>query len=236
METYGNTNVANSLHAIDTIVFKQKLVSLETLRDALLNDFRGYENLLEQCKGVAKYGNDNPQVDDVARRVHEHVCHTTRNQAKRARLHSYLVVIINNWANAVLGQFTGASAEGRHAGAPMANANNPTPGSDTSGVIPFLNSLIKLDPSLHAGATQNMKFTKEWFGPMRTKMDALLKTYFSRGGAQAMITVVDKKDLESAMENPAEWGHLMVRVGGFSIRFIDLPRISQLEVLARTLH
>ena len=51
-----------------------------------------------------------------------------------------------------------------------------------------------------------------------------------------MITVVSRDDLESAMREPEKWAHLLVRVGGFSIRFIDLPHDAQMEVLHRTLH
>ena len=81
-----------------------------------------------------------------------------------------------------------------------------------------------------------MKFTKDWFGDMRPKFDALLRTYFAQGGTQAMITVVSREDLEAALREPEKWGHLMVRVGGFSIRFVELPHAAQLEVLARTLN
>ncbi|MEI6108271.1 MAG: glycine radical domain-containing protein, partial [Opitutae bacterium] len=119
---------------------------------------------------------------------------------------------------------------------PMANGNNPTPGADISGATAFLNSLVRLDSSIHAGAVQNMKFTKDWFGPMRPKFDALLRAYFSSGGTQAMITVVSRDDLEAAMREPQKWGHLMVRVGGFSIHFVELPHDAQLDLLARTLH
>ena len=96
---------------------------------------------------------------------------------------------------------------------------------------------MQLDPTLHAGSVQNMKFTKDWFKPStRPKFDALLRAYFAKGGTQAMITVVSRQDLEAAMEAPEDWSHLMVRVGGFSIRFVDLPRDAQREVLSRTLH
>ena len=237
LETYGNNNAADSLHVIDELVFRRKEIPLEKLVSALDSNFKGYEDLRKQCLSIKKYGNDEATADAMARRVHAHVCLTTRNQASRVGLHSYLVVIINNWANTLLGWKTSASAEGRLAGEPMANGNNPAPGSDISGATAFLNSLVSLDPSIHAGAVQNMKFGKEWFLPeLRPKFDALLRTYFQNGGTQAMITVVSRDDLEAAMCEPEKWGHLMVRVGGFSIRFVDLPVEAQREVLARTLH
>lgn len=236
LETYGNSNVADSLHVIDELVFRRREVSLPDLVAALDENFEGHDQLLQRCRAVVKYGNDEGGADAMACRVHEHVCEFSRRQAGAVGLFNYLVVIINNWANTVLGWRTGASAEGRLAGQPMANGNNPAPGADVRGPSAFLNSLAKLDPSIHAGSVQNMKFSREWFGPMRPKFEALLRAYFAGGGTQAMITVVSRDDLEAAMREPQKWGHLMVRVGGFSIRFVDLPHDAQLEVLGRTLN
>ncbi|MEX0322772.1 MAG: pyruvate formate lyase family protein [Puniceicoccaceae bacterium] len=235
-ETYGNNDTANSLHAINELVFKQEKLSLPQLVEALESNFEGHEDVQALCKAVSKYGNDEGTSDIMAQRVHDHVCNITRDQAKRVGLHNYLVVIINNWANTTLGMLTGASADGRKAGQPLANGNNPASGTDTNGITAFLNSLTRLDPCIHAGAVQNMKFSRSWFGPMRPKLEALLKTYFAQGGTQAMITVVSRDDLEAAIREPENWGHLMVRVGGFSIRFIDLDKNAQQEVLSRTLH
>jgi len=77
-----------------------------------------------------------------------------------------------------------------------------------------------------------MRFGKEMFGARRSKLEALLGTYFEEGGAQAMITVVGREDLEAAMREPEKWGHLMVRVGGFSARFVELT-VSGGEPLAQ---
>ncbi len=234
LETYGNTNTADSLHVIDELVFKQRVVSLPELVEALDRDFEGASELQARCRAVAKYGNDEGLADAMAQKVHNHICRFTRDQAKPAGLDSYLVVVINNWANTVLGRTTEASAEGRRAGEPLANGNNPSSGADVNGVTAFLNSLVRLDPGIHAGAVQNMKFTKDWFGEMRPKFDALLRTYFAQGGTQAMISVVSREDLEAALREPEKWGHLIIRVGGFSIRFVDLPADAQREFLTRT--
>ncbi len=237
LETYGNSNAADSLHVIKELVFDRRELALGELVAILDANFEGHEEIRRLCLAVSKYGNDEATADAMARRVHDHVCHFTRDRAALHGLDSYLVVIINNWANVVLGRCVGASAEGRRAGEPLANGNNPTPGSDRNGPTAFLNSLARLDPSIHAGAVQNMKFTREWFRPdTRPKFDGLLRAYFAQGGTQAMITVVSREDLESAMREPDKWAHLLVRVGGFSIRFIDLPRDAQCEVLQRTLH
>lgn len=238
VETYGNTNTADALFAIERVVFADRILALPQLVAQLDADFASADgaSLRQRLRAVAKYGNDEDTVDAMARRVHEHVCTQARAQAARVGLDSYLVVTINNWANTVLGRTTAASADGRRTGEPLANANNPSSGADHRGVTAFLNSLVKLDPSLHAGAVQNMKFSRSLFLRNRPKLEALLDAYWTGGGTQAMITVLSRADLESAMQEPEKWGNLMVRVGGFSIRFVDLPRDAQLEILARTLY
>jgi pyruvate-formate lyase len=91
-------------------------------------------------------------------------------------------------------------------------------------------------PAIHAGAVQNMKLSRELFATRRAEMEALLESYFAKGGTQAMITVVSRGDLERAMEEPELYRHIFIRVGGFSARFVDLSRDVQLEILARTLY
>ncbi|MGI6641541.1 MAG: pyruvate formate lyase family protein [Limnochordia bacterium] len=236
LETYGNTNTADSLTAIKKLVYEEKRISPEELLAALDANFEGYEHIREQLLAAPKYGNDDPEADSMAVAVHEHVCHTVRNQREKTDLHSYLVVIINNSANTLMGRWTAASPDGRKARVSMANGNNPTGGMDKKGITAMLNSLVKLDPAIHAGAVQNMKFSPELFTSNRDKLQALLKAYFDNGGAQAMITVVNRGDLEAAMREPEKYQHIFVRVGGFSARFVELDRDVQLEILSRTLY
>ncbi|MDX2185504.1 MAG: pyruvate formate lyase family protein [Opitutaceae bacterium] len=238
IETYGNTNAADALHAINEVVFLRRQASLEEVVAACDANFQGeaHARIHRLLLAVSKYGNDEATADAMARRVHDHVCRVSAAQAKRQGMASYLVVIINNWANVIFGSTTGATPDGRKSGEALANGNNPNPGSDRSGTTAFLNSLASLDAAQHAGAVQNMKFSRELFGRSRPKLEAMLTGYWSRGGTQAMITVVSPEDLRAAMGEPQKWGHLMVRVGGFSARFIDLPPGAQLEVLNRTCH
>jgi pyruvate-formate lyase len=156
--------------------------------------------------------------------------------SQKAGLDSYLIVIINNSANTTMGQQTAASADGRKAFTYMANANAPVGGADKNGVTAFLNSIVKPDTKIHAGAVQNMKFSKEMFTVYRPKTEALLKTYWEKGGAQCMINCLGREDLENAMKYPEKYANLIVRVGGFCARFVELPKEVQLEILSRTLH
>lgn len=136
----------------------------------------------------------------------------------------------------MIGMQTPASPDGRKAFTYMNPGNNPVGGADKNGVTAFLNSLLKPDPSIHAGAVQNMKFSKELFSKNRPMLEALLRTYFEKGGAQAMLTVVSRGDLEDAILHPENYQNLIVRVGGFSERFVNLPPETQREILSRTLY
>ena len=234
LETYGNINTANSLYAIKTLVFEQKRIAKQTLLDALKADFKGFEKERALLLQAEKYGNDVDGVDALAVDLHEFICNTVRD--RQAGLHSYMVVIINNEANTVLGRFTGASADGRKAREPMANANNPAGGTDRNGVTAMLNSLVKLRTDLHAGAVQNLTFSPELFNQNRPVLKTLLQTYFQNGGQQCMINVLRRGDLEDAIAHPERHQSLLVRVGGFSARFVTLSPDVQREIASRTLY
>ncbi|MFW5991608.1 MAG: glycine radical domain-containing protein [Halanaerobiaceae bacterium] len=135
-----------------------------------------------------------------------------------------------------MGHQTAASADGRFSGKPLANGNGPTNGNDKNGITALLNSMVKPSPLIHAGAVQNMKFSKKIFNDNREKLKSLLKTYFEKGGTQAMITVVNPQDLKNAMENPESYKNLFVRVGGFTARFVELTKDVQEDILYRTLY
>lgn len=235
LETYGTINTANSLYAIQDVVYQKKLVDPETLLRAIEADFTGYEEVRRLLLDAQKYGNDLDGVDSLTQDLHGYVCNAIREMKKYTKMHSYMAVLINNEANTILGRFTWASADGRKAGEPMANANNPAGGTDQNGVTAMMNSLVKLRTDLHAGAVQNLTFSKELFR-QREVIRALLAVYFKNGGQQAMINVLDQGVLEEAMRHPEQYGHLMVRVGGFSARFVTLAPDVQREIASRTLH
>ena len=236
LETYGNVNTINSLYAIKTLVFEQKRIAPQRLLEAMRCNFVGYEQEQKLLSEAEKYGNDLDGVDTFAQAFHTFVCNAVRDRKDSVGLHSYMVVIINNEANTVLGRFTGASADGRKAREPMANANNPAGGTDRNGVTAMLLSLTKLRTDIHAGAVQNLTFSPELFNDNRPILEALLKTYFQNGGAQCMINVLHRGDLEDAMRHPERHQSLLVRVGGFSARFVTLSPDVQREIASRTLY
>lgn len=236
LEGYGNVNTSDSLTAIKKLVYEENKISPDELAAALKNNFKGYETLQKQLLNAPKYGNDDSYADDIAVQFHNDICNIIRDCKDEAGLHSYMQVIINNHMNTTFGMTTGASADGRPGYTFMANANNPTGGMDKNGVTALLNSLAKLSPRHHAGSVQNMRFSREMFGRLLPKTKGLLSAYFHNGGSQAMITVLNRGDLEQAMIHPDKYQNLIVRVGGFSARFVELSKDDQAELLSRTLY
>lgn len=236
MESYGQVNAADSLVALRQVVFEQRHASLAEVQQALRHDFRGHERLHVRLKRAPKFGNDDALADATACWVHELVCHGCRDRAGDVGLDSWLVVVINNSMNTGLGQLTGATPDGRQAHAPLANANAPQAGAERNGPTAVLSSQAKPDPTIHAGAVQHLRLSRAWFTDGTQRVRQLLDGYWARGGAQCMISVSDPGELVAAMERPADFPHLLVRVGGFSARFVELPRAVQAEVASRACH
>ncbi|MBN2639519.1 MAG: hypothetical protein JXR65_10600 [Bacteroidales bacterium] len=233
LESFGSVNAADSLTAIKKMVFDDKLISADQLIEALNNNFNGYEKEYKLLKESPKYGNDDAYADNIMVELHDFMCNTMRDQRERTNLDWYLNVLINNKQNTILGRWVGATPDGRKAGREMANGNTPAGGNDKNGITALLNSLVKPSPDIHAGAVQNLRFGKDVFACERDKLNALLNTYFKKGGAQAMITVINRGDLEKALVEPEKYQDMFVRIGGFSARYIDLPRDVQMEILSR---
>ncbi|HEY0867132.1 MAG TPA: pyruvate formate lyase family protein [Fimbriimonas sp.] len=236
IETFAIVNTADSLAAIKKVVYEDRSATLADVVSALDRNFEGSSRIERLLKNAPKYGNDDDRVDGLVQAVSDHVARHTYEQADRIGFHYFLVVNINNHMNVGIGKITSASADGRRCGEPLANGNTPTAGNDTSGVTAFLNSIAKPDPSFHAGYTHNMKFSRRMFREERPKLEALLGTYFECGGTQAMITVLDRGDLEAALKDPEKHRNLIVRVGGFSARFVELPPEVQADLIHRTLY
>ena len=234
VETYGNITLADSMEAIRKVVFEEKRCTLQELVEALDCDFSGKELLQQELLDAPKFGNDNVEADEIAVRLHEFICQTIRDQRNRTRLDSFLAVLINNSMNVTLGQFVGATPDGRNAQKFLSNGNSPYNGQDKEGLTALILSLTKLDNSIHAGGNQNLKFSRSMFDGDLTRIKSVLGTFFDLGGQQVNLSVVCQKDLEDAMVHPESHENLVVRVGGFTARFIDLDKKTQQDVLTRT--
>ena len=236
-ETYGKVNTADSLTAIKHLVYQDRTCTADELLAALRDGWQGRDQLLKQAKDLPKYGNDHDEADAMVERVHNHMCLTNSAAGQRSEgLNNFLVVVINNNTNTTWGLETSASPDGRLHRAPLAPGNAPGAGSDRTGLTAVLNSQAKPDPKIHGGAVQNVKLSASFPSKNRELYHTLFNTYFQRGGAQAMITVTSRDDLVAALEHPEKYANLLVRVGGFSARFIDLDPDTQKEILSRTEH
>lgn len=237
LESYGNVNAADSLTAIKTLIYDEKKYTKIELLDALKSNFKEYPELRKDSLNCPKYGNEHETADSMLVHIHEHICDFTRKCVKDTIMHNYLIVVINNDANTVLGHLTSASADGRLSGLHLANANNPQGGADKNGLTSMLNSIVKPPIHHHAGSVQNLKLNKEMFSnSMLPVTKSLIDTYMKKGGAQLMITVVSPKELEDALVHPENHQNLIVRVGGFSAKFVELGSDVQQELLSRSLH
>ena len=236
IESFGMVNAADSLTAIRQLVYEQRVLTLPELLAALDAGFDGYEQIRALCLAAPKYGNDLDVADEMLVRVSRHACEHAMKLAPELGFDYFLLVNINNWYNVELGKATAASADGRNTGGPLANGNTPTAGMDRQGVTAMLSSLAKIPADNHAGYSHNMKFSRQAFQDGGRKVRGLISGYFTMGGTQAMLTVVNRQDLEDALVHPEKHYNLIVRVGGFSARFVELAKDVQQDVLRRTLH
>ncbi|MDX2111055.1 MAG: pyruvate formate lyase family protein [Verrucomicrobiota bacterium] len=241
---HGFSNTADALVAIKHLVFNEAAsptpkqgkggITMTELREALKQNFSGYEDLRRRLLSMPKFGNDHEEVDAMLVRLWQEISALTAAAGTRVGL-DFLTVSSVNPGGYYMGVFCGASPDGRLAGEPFAIGNAPTAGADTHGLTALLNSVAKVDPA-NGGATTNIKLAKNLFSANRVKLEALFTAYWKRGGMQATVTVVNQAELEDAVIHPERYPHLLVRLGGWSARFIDLSKEIQQEILRRTLH
>ena len=234
----GIATVADSLAAIEKNVYLDKTCTLAELRDAMAADFAGYERLRAKLAAAPKYGNDDPFVDKYA------VWFVEFTDAVFSQYHTrdggpFYTAIASNTASVYCGKSTGATPDGRHAGAPLSDAASPTYGMDREGPTAAFLSLSKPDYRLvSCGTVVNQKYTPDMLTDP-VKRDALLsaiKVYFHRGGQEVQINCVSRETLMDAMEHPENYLDLVVRVSGFSAYFVSLDRAVQEDILHRTEH
>ena len=235
-ETYGNITTADSLSAIRRLVYEDKRMTLRQLVQILDADFVGYEQERQMMQACPKFGNDDPACDALAHEINLHIFDFTAAQAEKQGLASYLVVMINNDANVVLGRKTQATADGRRAWTYLSNGNGPMAGMDRNGLAAMLRSMASTEMSHTAGTAQNIKLNRDLFTKHRDELDDLIDTAFDLGILSLNVTVMNKGDMEDAMLHPENYQSLFVRVGGFSARFVQLDPGTQQDVLHRTLY
>ncbi len=233
-EIMGMISAADSLIAIKKLVYDDQVMTLKELVHILDENFMGYEKEQRMMLDCPKYGNDDEYADDMALKVFNYVSLKSMEFTDVIGINKYNMVSVNNSESAVWGKYTKASACGRNDGAPMANANGASIGADKSGITALLNSMSKFDHSIHAGVINNVRFSKELFNKSYDKVKMVIRTFLENNGSQINLMVVGRDDLVNAKKNQKDYQNLIIRIGGFSARFVELDEVVQNELIART--
>ena len=233
-------DVGDSLAALESLVFTEKKVEMETLVQALRSNFEGYEDLRQMLLNRApKFGNDNDLVDDLTRKAGQIWCHIVEKY-RGPHGESYWPGLFTVSANVPLGMNTGALPYGRKATTPLANGGiSPTNGSEKSGPTAILQSAAKLDHiAAGNGTLLNLRFSPSVLKEKRdlSKFVAFLRTYAALGGFHVQFNVINSDILRKAQKNPKQYKNLLIRVAGYSAYFTELSPEVQEDVINRTIH
>jgi pyruvate formate-lyase/glycerol dehydratase family glycyl radical enzyme len=232
----GMINVADSLATIKKLVFDEKQITMEQLKEAMQANWEGYEELHRMCLESPKYGNDDDYADLIAKDLYLFLAKTiTKFDYVLGGKHQPGGISISSmWAG---GNITGATPDGRYAGEVLADGSmSPMRGRDTNGPTAIIKSASKIDQALYASTLLNMKFHPSTLGNTEDlkKLAILIKTYFSLGGKHVQFNVVSREMLIKAQNEPENHGDLVVRVAGYSAYFVQLGKRIQDEIIART--
>lgn len=234
----GIATFADSLAAIERVVYEEKAVTLTMLRDALAADFAGYGELRTRLLHAPKYGNNDDFVDKYAVwfvRVHDEIFSRYRTPDGGP----VYTAIASNVDNIPAGRLVAATADGRGNGEPLSDAASPGHGRDRNGPTAVALSMTKPDYRLvSCGTVLNQKFSPVMFRDpeKRAKLRALIRVYFQQGGQEMQINAVSREVLQEAIVHPEEYASLVVRVSGFSAYYTCLDPAVQADILERTEH
>jgi len=231
---HGYTNAADALTALKRVVYTERKYSLGEIIKAIDANFTGYEDIRKALQDAPKYGNDIEDVDNMLRKLWSDIGFEAKKAGKANGLDFHTMASANP-GGYYMGTQTGATADGRLNATPFAICNAPAAGNDKNGITAMMNSILKT-PVANGGPIVNIKVSREFFTGEREKFEALFSAYWSGGGQQANIAIVNKGELEAAMKNPENYPNLLVRLGGWTARFVDLERYIQEEILTRTLY
>ena len=230
------TGIAGFSHVVDSLS-AIKYAKVKTVRDetGIVVDY--------EIEGdFPKYGNDDDRADDIAvwllktflEKIKKR--HTYRNSEPTTS-------ILTITSNVVYGKYTGAMPDGRKAGTPLAPGANPSYGAEQNGLLASLNSLTKLPyewalDGISNTQTINPDALGHEEGERINNLVNVMDGYFDQGAHHLNVNVFGKEKLIDAMEHPEkeEYANFTIRVSGYAVKFIDLTREQQLDVIARTCH
>jgi formate C-acetyltransferase len=232
----GLGTTTDSLSAIKTHVYDKADVSWKDLLSALSSDWKGQEALrLLLANKTPRFGNDDNEADSIAQRVFACWCRSIEGRPS-PRGGVYHIELLSTTCHVYFGLMTGATPDGRRAGAPESDGASPAQGADRKGPTAVTKSLSKLDISRTGGALLNQRFLPQALEGENgiDKLASLVRTYFRMGGHHVQFNVVDTDTLREAQKKPEAYRSLLVRVAGYSDYFVDLDRNHQEEIISRT--
>lgn len=234
VETMAFANTANAIAAIDTLVFERRKYTLAQLKNAVQKDFAGEEEILADIRKCEKYGTNSEYADGICR----HLCEITAKICKELSFGNvyYLPSMHTLDSNVSFGRDLYTTLDGRLKGEPVNKNAGPTNEVRSTDPTSLVLSAASLNQKLYSGGqpidlyfAPEMLETKE----SRDKIKTLIKTYFQLGGLQMQVNSIDVELLEKAYERPQDYPILIVRIGGYSRPFCDLPRSVQREFIDR---
>jgi len=232
----GITTAADSLCAIERLVFQEKKISLAHLREVLAaRDVDPYWFSLMQK--APKFGNNDDRADFWTAFLVNEYARIIKNAGKNTRGGQYLAGIYSNTAHVHFGQNTGALPCGRPRGGEFPSGMAPQNGMDRCGPTALINSMNKIDyKQIANGINFNLKLDANTLrdDKGRAMLSSLLDVYFNRGGMQSQLNVLDTAVLREAKEHPDKYPFLLVRVSGYSAYFNDLSPEMKDEIIRRT--
>ena len=235
----GTANTADSLIAIQRLVFDERRLDAAALLDVLRANFDGGEATRQMLlKQAPKYGNDVPEVDAFARLIADEFIDLMDRQ--RSPLGGrYFVHLFSFLCNIPFGKTVGATPDGRRAGEPLAYSLSAQQGRDEHGVTAMLNSLARLPHDRAAGATAAIIEIDPILvagAAGAPRMAQLIRSAIAMGVGQLQWNVTTVERLRQAQEDPEHYGNIAVRVAGFSQMFTLIDRELQDHIIARTKH
>ncbi|MCL7971020.1 MAG: formate C-acetyltransferase/glycerol dehydratase family glycyl radical enzyme, partial [marine benthic group bacterium] len=238
IQAVGIGTITDSLAAIRGVVFEDEVVGLPQLVSAMEADFEGSEALRQRLVNRApKYGNDDDRADELMRRVFDSTFDCIDGRpAGIGGVHR--LEMLPTTSHVYFGSVTGATADGRRAGAPLSEGISPVQGADRNGPTAVFRSAAKMDHIKTGGTLLNMKFTPSLIAGDEgiERLRHLVRGYFEMDGHHVQFNVVDAATLREAQADRDSHRDLIVRVAGYSDYFCDLSDALQEEIIERTEH
>ena len=234
-------DVADSLTAIEELVFKQKALQMGELLDALDSNFAGArgEEVRQLCLRQPKYGNDIRQVDELVRRISEDSARIIRSY-DNSPFPQFMISREGLAWHYYGGLGVAALPNGRKALDPLNDgALSPMRGVDENGPVAVLNSACTACYSnVSHASVLNQKFSSTTFSNEESldKLIAYTEAYMASGGSHIQFNIIDSEQLKEAKTKPDEHSDLIVRIGGFSAYFVQLSSAIQDDVIQRSEH